>query len=405
MQIGIDLGGTKTEAIALAADSVVAARRRMPTPRDYTATLEAITRLVAEIESETGRTATVGVGIPGVVSRATGLVKNANSTWLIGRPLQADLEPRLARPVRVANDANCFTLSEAIDGAGRGFETVFGVILGTGVGGGIAIRQRIHEGPNQIAGEWGHNPLPWMTDEERAAGLRATAGRPGASRPSSRVPASSATTRSSPAPASSQDIVRAAAAGDAQPSGAGPLQRPPGPRPRPIINVLDPDAIVLGGGMSNLPDLPSAVSARLPRYVFSDTVLQGRSQRARRLERRAWRGLVVAVVGRREERHAQSIGRRAAGDSGTSRSIACASSPTVRGRRSTPVQPPSETRRVAGASSTSGASEARRSISRSPWASSVRASWSSRIRRTGPRPSPDVSRARAPLTVRVPMAS
>ena len=129
MQIGIDLGGTKTEAIALASDSVVAARRRVPTPREYEGTLDAIVRLVGELESETGRSGTVGVGIPGVVTRGTGLVKNANSTWLNGRPLQADLESRLARPVRVANDANCFALSEASDGAGRGYDTVFGVIF------------------------------------------------------------------------------------------------------------------------------------------------------------------------------------------------------------------------------------------------------------------------------------
>ena len=173
MQIGIDLGGTKIEGIALDASTPVALRRRLATPRDdYPGTLDAIARLVAGIEAEAGRTGSVGVGIPGVVSHVTGVVKNANSTWLIGRPLQADLEARLSRPVRLANDANCFTLSEAIDGAGRGFETVFGVILGTGVGGGIAIRQRIHEGPNQIAGEWGHNPLPWMTDEERATARR-----------------------------------------------------------------------------------------------------------------------------------------------------------------------------------------------------------------------------------------
>src|SRR5687768_8316097 len=129
MQIGIDLGGTKIEAIALDAESPATLRRRVPTPRDYPATLDTITHLVTDLESETGQTATVGIGIPGVVSRATSLVKNANSTWLIGHPLQADLEARLARPVRLANDANCFTLSEAIDGAGRDHETVFGVIL------------------------------------------------------------------------------------------------------------------------------------------------------------------------------------------------------------------------------------------------------------------------------------
>jgi fructokinase len=275
MQIGIDLGGTKIEAIALTADSVVAARRRIPTTRDYTATLDAITRLVAELESETSRPATVGIGIPGVVSHTTGLVKNANSTWLIGRHLQADLEARLTRPVRVANDANCFALSEAIDGAGRDFETVFGVILGTGVGGGIAIRQRIHEGPNQIAGEWGHNPLPWMTDEEHAAAPRCYCGKHGCVETFLSGPGFELDyARLSGAPRSSQDIVRAAAAGD--PHAVQALRRYEDRLARglaSVINLLDPDAIVLGGGMSNLPDLASAVSALLPRYVFSDTVL------------------------------------------------------------------------------------------------------------------------------------
>ncbi|MBA3318060.1 MAG: ROK family protein [Gemmatimonadales bacterium] len=275
MQIGVDLGGTKIEALALDADTLVAARRRVTTPRDYTATLDAIARLVAGLEAETGRTGSVGVGIPGVVSHATGLVKNANSTWLTGHPLRADLEARLSRPVRLANDANCFTLSEAIDGAGQGFETVFGVILGTGVGGGIAIRRRIHDGPNQIAGEWGHNPLPWMTDEERASAPRCYCGKhgcietylsgPGFERDSVLL---SATTRSS------QDIVRAAAAGE--PHAVQAVRRYEDRLARAlaaVINVLDPDAIVLGGGMSNLPDLASTTSALLPRHVFSDTVL------------------------------------------------------------------------------------------------------------------------------------
>jgi fructokinase len=275
MQIGIDLGGTKTEAIALDANTLVAVRRRVTTPRDYEGTLDVITHLVAEIEAETGRTGTVGLGIPGVVSHATGVVKNANSTWLIGRPLLADLETRLARPVRVANDANCFTLSEAIDGAGRGFETVFGVILGTGVGGGIAIRQRIHEGPNQIAGEWGHNPLPWMSDEERASAPKCYCGKigcietflsgPGFERDHALV---------SGAQRSSQDIVLAAAADD--PHALQTLDRYKDRLARAlaaVINLLDPDAIVLGGGMSNLPELASAVSTALPRHVFSDMVL------------------------------------------------------------------------------------------------------------------------------------
>jgi fructokinase len=275
MRIGIDLGGTKIEAIGLEEDALPALRRRrVATPRDYHATLAAIAGLVAELEAESGRAGSVGLGIPGVVTHATGLVKNANSTWLNGRPLRTDLEARLGRPVRVANDANCFALSEATDGAGQGFETVFGVILGTGVGGGIVIRQRLHEGPNQIAGEWGHNPLPWMTDEEGALAPECYCGKrgcvetflsgPGFERDYALL---SGGRRSSP------DIVRAAASGQAHAVQA--LRRYHDRLARAlaaVINVLDPDAIVLGGGMSNLPDLPAAVRACLPRYVFSDTV-------------------------------------------------------------------------------------------------------------------------------------
>jgi fructokinase len=275
MQIGIDLGGTKIEGIALDADRQLIARRRVATPRNYVGTLDAVAHLVAELEVEVGCPGSVGLGIPGVVTHGTGLVKNANSTWLIGRPLLADLEARLARPVRAANDANCFTLSEAIDGAGQGFETVFGVILGTGVGGGIAIRQRIHEGPNQIAGEWGHNPLPWMTDEERASAPACYCGKcgcvetflsgPGFERDHALL---------SRARRSSQDIVRAATAGDSH--AVRTLDRYHDRLARAlaaVLNLLDPDVVVLGGGMSNLPDLPAAVSARLHRYIFSDTVL------------------------------------------------------------------------------------------------------------------------------------
>jgi len=274
MRIGIDLGGTKIEGIGLDADTLLV-RRRIATPRDYAGTLDAIARLVAEIEAETGRTGSVGVGIPGVVGHATGLVKNANSTWLIGRPLRADLEARLSRPVRVANDANCFALSEAIDGAGRDAPMVFGVILGTGVGGGIAVGQRIHEGPNQIAGEWGHNQLPWMTDEERSVAPACYCGKPGCVE----------TFLSGPgferdylllggAPRPSPAIVRAAA--DGEPRAARALERYHDRLARAlagVLNLLDPDTVVLGGGMSNLPALPAAVSARLPRYVFSETVV------------------------------------------------------------------------------------------------------------------------------------
>ncbi|HEY7504067.1 MAG TPA: ROK family protein [Gemmatimonadales bacterium] len=274
MQIGIDLGGTKTEAVALASDSLVAARRRVPTPREYVGTLDAIARLVGQMESETGRSGTIGVGIPGVVTRGTGLVKNANSTWLNGRPLQADLESRLARPVRVANDANCFALSEASDGAGRAYDTVFGVILGTGVGGGIAIRRQIHDGPNQIAGEWGHNPLPWMTDEDRAAAPACYCGKTGCIETFLSGPGFERDyERSSGIARSSHDIVRAAAGADTAAIGA--LRRYSDRLARGlagVINILDPEIVVLGGGMSNLPDLVPSVSTLLPRYVFTDTV-------------------------------------------------------------------------------------------------------------------------------------
>ena len=274
MQIGIDLGGTKIEGVGLEGDRVVAARRRVATTPDYREMLDSIARLVGDIESDAGCTGSVGVGIPGTVSRVSGLVKNANSTWLNGRPLLADLETRVGRPVRAANDANCFTLSEAIDGAGQGFETVFGVILGTGVGGGIAIRQRIHEGPNQVAGEWGHNPLPWMTDEERAAAPRCYCGKLGCVETFLSGPGLERDhALHSGVRLSSREIVRVAATGDSQAALA--LEKYNDRLARAlatVVNVLDPDAVVLGGGMSNLPGLPAAVDSLLPAYVFSDSV-------------------------------------------------------------------------------------------------------------------------------------
>jgi fructokinase len=275
MRIGIDLGGTKVEAIVLDESGTIAFRQRHSTPKgDYDGTIAAIADLVAAADQFVGRPCTVGIGMPGAISPATGLVKNANSTWLNGRPLQADLEARLARPVRVANDANCFALSEASDGAGRGYETVFGVILGTGVGGGIAMHRQIHDGPNQIAGEWGHNQLPWMTDEERASAPACYCGKtgcietflsgPGFERDHALRSGSSR---------SSHDIVLAAAAGD--PDALDALRRYEDRLARAlagVINILDPEVVVLGGGMSNLPDLAPSVSTLLPRYVFSDTV-------------------------------------------------------------------------------------------------------------------------------------
>src|SRR4029079_18922367 len=166
MRIGVDLGGTKIEAIALGGGGDVLARQRVATPPSYDGTLDAIVRLVRGVEEEVGVRGTVGVGVPGVVVPSTGLVKNANSTWLIGQPLERDLARLLERPIRTMNDANCFALSEAADGAGAGASVVFGVILGTGVGGGVVIDGRCVVGANLIAGEWGHNPLPWMTADE-----------------------------------------------------------------------------------------------------------------------------------------------------------------------------------------------------------------------------------------------
>jgi fructokinase len=165
-RVGVDLGGTKIEAAVLDRSGRILGRERVPTPHDYRATIDAIAQLVLGLESRHGVRGTVGVGIPGAVEPRTGLVKNANSIWLIGKPLRGDLETALARPVRMENDANCFALSEAADGAGAGASNVFGVILGTGVGGGIVIDGKVIEGVNLIAGEWGHNPLPWITLEE-----------------------------------------------------------------------------------------------------------------------------------------------------------------------------------------------------------------------------------------------
>ena len=167
MRIGVDLGGTKIEAIALDAAGTTLARRRIPSPRDdYRATLDAIAGLVQAIESETGSQGSLGVGTPGAISPFTGRLRNANSVWLNGQALDRDLAERLGRPVRIANDADCFALSEATDGAGRGAHTVFGVIVGTGTGGGVVVGGRLLAGPNAIAGEWGHNPLPWPRPDE-----------------------------------------------------------------------------------------------------------------------------------------------------------------------------------------------------------------------------------------------
>lgn len=273
MRIGIDLGGTKIEGIALDITGEERARHRVPTPRSYTITLEAIVSLVESLEREVGERGTVGIGIPGAVSPKTGRVKNANSVWLIGQPLITDLEQMLSRPVRVMNDADCFALSEASDGAAAGAASVFGVILGTGVGGGIVINGDCLQGPNLIAGEWGHNPLPWATDEEHDAPecycgkrgcIETWLSGPGFERD---YASASAQTRSA------REIVEAAAKGEREASAA--LSRYHDRLARAlssVINVLDPHVIVLGGGMSNTPGLAEDVQPLLSRWVFSDSV-------------------------------------------------------------------------------------------------------------------------------------
>lgn len=274
MRIGIDLGGTKIEGIVLDASGSVRARRRIPSPRgDYDETLNAISGMAESLEAESGDLCTVGVGMPGAISPATGLVKNANSTWLNGKPFKEDLETRLKREVRLANDADCFALSEATDGAGAGLHTVFGVIIGTGTGGGIVHDGRLLTGPNAIAGEWGHNPLPWMKAEE-LPGPDCYCGKKGCIETWTSGPGlSAAFKRETGRMATAEEIARAAQAGDAEAATA--IRRYADRLARAlasVINILDPDMVVLGGGMSNIDVLYTLLPDLLPAYVFSDTV-------------------------------------------------------------------------------------------------------------------------------------
>ncbi len=274
MHIGIDLGGTKIEAIALAKDHRELARQRVPTPRhDYDATIAAIVQLVDDLEQETGQRGSVGVGIPGTISPATGLVKNANSTWLIGRALREDLAARLERPVRLANDANCFTLSEATDGAAAGVHIAFGVIIGTGTGGGITIDGRVLVGHNAIAGEWGHNPLPWPRPGEWP-GSPCYCGRTGCVETFLSGPGLARDYRAATGQAlDPADIVGRAAAGETDAEAAQARYEDRMARAlASVINVLDPDVIVLGGGMSNTERLYTNVPRLWDLYIFSDRV-------------------------------------------------------------------------------------------------------------------------------------
>jgi fructokinase len=274
MRIGIDLGGTKIEGIAIGDDGSERLRRRVPAPRgDYQRTLDAVAGLVLEIERELGARGTVGLGIPGTISPATGLIKNANSTWLNGTRLAEDLERRLDRPLRFANDANCFALSEATDGAAAGAAVVFGVIIGTGTGGGVVVNQRVLSGANAVAGEWGHNPLPAPRDGEWP-GPPCYCGRSGCIETFLSGPALARDyAAGGGVEATAIEIVARAEGGD--PAAAAALERYAERLARAlgsVINLLDPDVIVLGGGLSNIDRLYERVPQLWAPYVFSDRV-------------------------------------------------------------------------------------------------------------------------------------
>jgi fructokinase len=274
VRLGIDLGGSKIEIVALDAGGGEMLRRRVPTPRaDYRATIVAVADLVRDAERELVATGSVGIGTPGSISRATGLLRGSNSVCLNGQPIRRDLEDALGREVRITNDANCFALSEATDGAGAGAAVVFGVILGTGVGGGIAVDGRVLDGPNAIAGEWGHNPLPWPGDDERP-GPPCFCGRHGCIETFVSGPGIERDHRQATGETlASPDIVARAGAGNADCEAT--LVRFEARLARAlahVINILDPDVIVLGGGLSNILRLYGSVPRLWRPWVFSDRV-------------------------------------------------------------------------------------------------------------------------------------
>ena len=275
MRIGIDLGGTKIEGLALDQQGRELFRQRIDAPRDdYQATINAIVSLVRQLETRTQQVGTVGIGIPGTISPATQLVKNANSTWLIGKPLQTDLQLALAREVRIANDANCFVVSEATDGAAMDAEIVFGVIVGTGTGGGVYVRGQALTGSNAIAGEWGHNPLPWQAADEYP-GRECYCGKRGCIETWLSGPGFTLDYQKHGGHSlTAKDIVTLAEDGDLLAEAA--LQRYEDRMARAlasVINIIDPDVIVLGGGMSNISRLYHSVPQRWNQYVFSDQVV------------------------------------------------------------------------------------------------------------------------------------
>lgn len=270
-RVGVDLGGTKIEIAVLTPDGHQALRRRIPTPQGYHETLVAITNLVKECEAQLGIQATVGIGIPGVISPATGLVKNANSIALNGHRFDYDVSQALEREVRVENDANCFALSEATDGAGAGFGLVFGVILGTGCGGGIVVYGRVHHGPHRVAGEWGHTPLPWPQGQEVPGNL-CWCGKHGCLETYVAGP-SLARDCDGPGAHDASGLPDRAAAGDR--GAAAALARHADRLARGlavVVNLLDPDVIVLGGGLSHMDHLYTELPRLIPVHAFSDVI-------------------------------------------------------------------------------------------------------------------------------------
>ncbi|MGE0970519.1 fructokinase [Klebsiella sp. WOUb02] len=273
MMIGIDLGGTKTEVIALDDRGVEHFRHRVPTPKnDYAATIRTIAELVWLAEKSTGQQGSVGVGIPGTISRHTGKVKNANSVWLNGQPLDRDLSALLKRPVVVANDANCLAISEAADGAGAGYKVVFAVIIGTGCGGGLAVKQGVYVGDNGVAGEWGHNPLPWP-DEKDLRYMRDVpcyCGKTGCTETFISGTGFERTyQRLSGVHLRGKEIVSRLAQGETSAEQAMQYyERRLSKALAALINILDPGVIVLGGGMSNVDRLYTTLPQLLPQYIF-----------------------------------------------------------------------------------------------------------------------------------------
>jgi fructokinase len=271
LRVGIDLGGTKIAGVALGADGRACAERRAPAPRDdYAATVAAVAAMVAALEQAAGPSGSIGVGMPGSLVPASGLAQNANSTWLNGRPFQRDLEARLGRPVRLANDANCFALSEAVDGAAAGARSVFGVILGTGCGGGLVFDGTLIDGPRGIGGEWGHNPLPWAERHEHP-GPHCWCGRIGCIETwvsGSGLAADHA--RATGTRLSAEEIAAHAAGGDAAAQAA--LDRHASRLARGlahVVNIFDPDVIVLGGGLSKLTHLYAVLPDLMAPYVLA----------------------------------------------------------------------------------------------------------------------------------------